>query len=508
MALSQPGFFLVSMIKQLLLILTLATLTGCQLTQPPKPEQKPAEPPLPLQPAATVAQVKIQAPSPEELYLWHHMRTGFNLPQSEHKSVNYERNRYLRQQNILAEINKRAGDYLFLIVDQLEQNDMPLELALLPFVESGFDPYAYSNGGAVGLWQFMPETAKRFGLQQDWWFDGRRDILQSTQAAIAYLKYLNKLFDGDWLLAVAAYNSGEGRVRRAIRKNKRKNKPTDFFSLKLPAETRAYVPRLLAISDIVRHAENYGMELPQLANEPLSMPVNVGPQIELAVIARLADIQESKVAELNPGFNRWATSPNGEHTVLLPVAQHESFITALTALPKQERLSWQRYKVESGDSLGLIAQKHGTTVAVLKSANSLHNNLIRIGQNLLIPLNNQVRQLPRRKQRIEPIQYQVQSGDSLWLIANRFEVRHKDIARWNTLSHNLLRPGQKLTIYPKKPQPKTRTVHYKVRNGDSLSVIANRFEVTVTSIKHWNNLNSDFLKIGQRLTIKVEVQRG
>lgn len=496
------------MIKQFSLFLLLALLTGCQLTQTPVEEEKPEKPVETLPLAESDDPVLLQPPSPEELYLWHHMRAGFALPQSKHKSVHYERSRYLRHKDILAEINSRAGDYLFLIVDALEENEMPLELALLPFVESGFDPYAYSHGGAVGLWQFMPSTGKRFGLQQDWWFDGRRDINASTHAAIAYLKYLNKMFKGDWLLAVAAYNSGEGRVRRAIAKNKRLNKPTDFFNLRLPAETRAYVPRLLAISDIVRRAEEYGLSLPQLPNEPLVTSVNVGPQIELAVIARLSGLKESKIAELNPGFNRWATSPDGEHSVLLPVSQQEQFLTSLANLPKKERLSWQRYQVKAGDSLGVIAQKHHTTVAVLKSANNLTGNLIRIGQGLLIPLHSEVRIPPKRKQRIEPIQYEVQTGDSLWLIANQFGISHKDIARWNGLSHNILRPGQKLAIYPKKAQPKTRTVKYKVRSGDSLSVIAKRFDVTVKSLKQWNNLRSDFLKIGQRLTIKVEVARG
>ena len=202
--------------KKLSISLACLWLASCQLT--PQATDKESITTEPVRPALdnSVDLVKLQPPAPEERYLWHHMRTGFQLPSLDHKSISYERDRYLRHEDILAEINLRSSEYLYLIVDALEQQGLPLELALLPFVESGFDPYAFSNGGAVGLWQFMPSTGVRFGLQQDWWFDGRRDIVQSTDAAIAYMTYLNKMFDGDWLLAIAAYNSGEGRVQRAV----------------------------------------------------------------------------------------------------------------------------------------------------------------------------------------------------------------------------------------------------------------------------------------------------
>lgn len=491
------------MAKQLLIILTLFVLAGCQMTTTPVEEKKSIVATQPEPEPAPEKFVPPPPPAPEELYLWHNMRAGFALPELENKSINYERHRYLRHQDILAEINDRAGDYLYLIVDALKEQEMPLEIALLPFVESGFDPYAYSHGGAVGLWQFMPATAKRFGIQQDWWFDGRRDIVDSTQAAITYLKYLNKMFKGDWLLAIAAYNSGEGRVQRAIRKNQKANKPTDFFNLHLPAETRAYVPRLLAISSIVRHAEKHGLELPKLPNEALTTAVAVGPQIELAVIADLSDLSEAKIAELNPGFNRWATSPDGEHSVLLPIAKQQLFTEALAKLPNSKRLNWQRYTVKPGDSLGVIAQKHHTTIDALKSANQLTNHLIRIGQNLLIPLNGKPFRPALRYQRTEPFQYKVKSGDSLWLIAKRYGVRHQDISRWNSLRNSTLKPGQTLAIYPQKSAKSARTVHYKVKNGDSLSFIAQRFDVSVRSLKQWNRLSSDFLKIGQQLTIKI-----
>ena len=494
--------------KKLSISLACLWLASCQLT--PQATDKESITTEPVRPALdnSVDLVKLQPPAPEERYLWHHMRTGFQLPSLDHPSIRHERERYLRHEDILAEINLRSSEYLYVIVDALEQQGLPLELALLPFVESGFDPYAFSHGGAVGLWQFMPSTGARFGLQQDWWFDGRRDIVQSTDAAIAYMTYLNKMFDGDWLLAIAAYNSGEGRVQRAVQSNKRKGKPTDFFSLNLPAETRSYVPRLLAISDIVRHAEAYGMNLPQLPNKPLCTPVHVGSQIELSVIAELSEVSEAIVSELNPGFNRWATPPDGRHSILIPTYNKNKLLDSLANLPDSKRISWRRYKVRQGDNLGLIAKKHNTTVKVVKDSNRLTNNLLQIGQNLLIPLGDDIKTPPTRLVEIKPIQYKVQTGDSLWLLARRFDVKHQDIARWNSLSTQTLRPGQTLAIYPKKTQPRVKTLNYKVRNGDSLSLIAKRFAVSVDSLKEWNQLNSEFINIGQELTIKVEQSRG
>ncbi|WP_220104396.1 LysM peptidoglycan-binding domain-containing protein [Neiella holothuriorum] len=480
-------------------------LSGCQLT--PQTEQAPQTAAIaPVEPQPEIAPEPPE-PTLEELYLWHHLRAGFALSEQSHPSIDKERTRYLRHKDVLAEIDERAGDYLAIIMAELESNELPLEIAMLPFVESGFDPYAYSHGGAVGLWQFMPATGKRFGLTNTWWFDGRRDIYLSTQAAIDYLQYLNKMFDGDWMLALAAYNSGEGRVKRAIRKNKRRGKATDFFSLSLPAETRAYVPRLLAITDIIRNAEQYKMALPERPNESNLVAIDVGNQIELAIVAELAGISLKQLADLNPGYNRWATAPTPSNVVLVPQQSQEKLQAGLAELPPEQRVSWQRYEIRNGDSLERIAKKHHTTVDVLMTANNLSNHLIRAGRHLMIPLGDEARLPPLRMDQQQPVKYQVQSGDSLWLIARSFNVKHQDIARWNGLSSNVLRPGQKLTVYTNEPQKQTRTVRYKVRNGDSLSLIAKRFDVSVNSLKRWNDLKSDFLKAGQSLKIQVQLTR-
>ena len=213
---------------------------------------------------------------PEIVNLWHRMRDQFQFDVPDTQRVNVQKNWYIKHPNYMNRVAKRAKPFLFHIVQKLEEEQLPMELALLPIVESAFDPFAYSHGRAAGMWQFIPSTGKRFGLKQNWWYDGRRDVVASTQGAIEYLKYLNNMFDGDWLHALAAYNSGEGRVQRAIRSNKRAGKPTDFWSLDLPRETRAYVPKLLALSDILRHYEDLGFAWPAVENAPFTEVVEEG----------------------------------------------------------------------------------------------------------------------------------------------------------------------------------------------------------------------------------------
>ena len=225
-----------------------------------------------------------------------------------------QRKWFLRHPDYMGRVSKRARPFLYHIVKRLNEENMPIELALLPIVESAYDPFAYSHGRASGMWQFIPGTGKRFGMKQTWWYDGRRDVIASTDGAIKYLKYLNKMFDGDWLHALAAYNSGEGRVLRAIKKNKAKGKSTDFWSLELPKETRAYVPKLLALADILKHQDKYNFKWPAITNAPVVEIVNVGSQIDLALAASMAGLTIAELQALNPGYNRWATDPDGDPT--------------------------------------------------------------------------------------------------------------------------------------------------------------------------------------------------
>ncbi|MCW8863460.1 MAG: transglycosylase SLT domain-containing protein, partial [Colwellia sp.] len=274
--------------------------------------------------------------------VWQRIRGQLSFDVPENNRVVMQRNWYVKHPSYLDRVAKRAEPFLYYIVEELEKNNVPVELALLPVVESAFDPFAYSHGRASGMWQFVPDTGKRFGMKQNWWYDGRRDVVASTEGAIKYMKYLHKFFDGDWLLALAAYNSGEGRVQRAVRKNKSNGKNTDFWALDLPKETRAYVPKLLALADIIKRPEHFNLSLYKIANEEVISQVNIQSQLDLAKAASLADLSLTELQRLNPGFNRWSTDPDGPHRLLLPKHKVDHFEQGLGKLKKADRLAWQR----------------------------------------------------------------------------------------------------------------------------------------------------------------------
>ena len=459
--------------------------------------------------------------------IWQRIRAGLTFPVEENKRLVAQRNWYARHPSYLDRVAKRAEPFLFYIVEELEKNDMPIEIALLPIVESAFDPFAYSHGRASGMWQFVPGTGKRFGMKQNWWYDGRRDVIASTEGAIAYLKYLHKFFDGDWLLALAAYNSGEGRVRRAMRNNARKNKPTDFWSLDLPKETRAYVPKLLALADIVKRPEHFGVKLYEIENKSVLTKVDIGSQLDLAKAAQLADLSLGELQRLNPGFNRWATDPDGPHYLLLPETKVEDFNKGLAKLTNKERLAWQRYKIKNGDSLIKIANKFDTNVTLIQQVNNINGSRIRAGKYLLIPVAtqsldsyilSQEQRLATKQNRTRAgtkINYTVQSGDTLWDIAKEFKVSTKSIAKWNGMApRDYIKPGQKLVIWKKSTNNKhletekavMRNITYRVRKGDSFSRIANKFNVSIKEIERWNSISrKDYLQPGQMLKLSVDV---
>ena len=472
--------------------------------------------------------------------IWERMRAGFVLPESSERRTLSERKWYAKHPKFLDRTAERADPYLHYIVEAVERRGMPLELALLPVVESAFQPFAYSHGRAAGLWQFIPGTGKRFGLKQNWWYDGRRDVTESTRAALDYLEYLHKEFDGDWLLALAAYNSGEGNVGKAIRKNRKRGKPIDFFSLDLPRETEAYVPKLLAIRDLVADPAKYGLTLKTISNEPKITTVAIDSQLDLALAAEMADLSLEEIYQYNPGFNRWATDPAGPHRLTLPIDKADGFRARLAELPDSKRVQWKRHKIRSGEALSTIARRYNTTTAVLKQVNRLRGNNIRAGRHLIIPSavrtldhyalsqEERLKKTQNRKRKGSKKSYVVRSGDTLWEISRKFKVSHRSLAKWNGMApRDTLRPGQKLVVWSKGKAPKiagdvvvpsrgaaltgqtSRKIRYTVRRGDSLSRIASRFKVRISDLKRWNKSlkKAKYLKPGQRLTLHVDVTR-
>jgi len=467
--------------------------------------------------------------------LWDRLRAGFAIPEQDNARIEKYVTWYQEHPSYLDRVSTRGAPYLYYIVERLEQEDMPLELALLPIVESAFDPFAYSHGRAAGMWQFVPGTAKAYGLKQNWWYDGRRDIVASTNAAIDYLSYLRDYFEGDWLAALAAYNSGEGTVGRAIRKNRKLGKPDDYWSLSLPDETAAYVPQLLALAKLVANPEKYNVALNTLDNKPWFQAVPIGSQIDLSQAAQLAEISIDDLYKLNPGFNRWATDPTGPHELLIPAENSAAFVENLSQLSPEKRVGWERYTIRSGDSLITIAKKFRTDVATIKTVNGLSNNVIRSGKALMIPVamaseqqysysvDQRLERVQNRKPNINnrmKVEYITNSGDSLWTIARKYNVGVRELAKWNSMAPNdPLGIHKKLVVWvgsgdsgqtvaaTAEKSATVRKIYYKVRSGDSLDRIANKFNITVSQIRSWNSeARKKYLHPGDSLTLFVDVR--
>ena len=458
----------------------------------------------------------------EQADLWKRISMQFTLPiPDDDPTVNYYRTWYLTHPDHLKTVSERAAPFLYMITTRIEDRGLPLELTLLPVVESAFDPFAYSFGSAAGLWQFIPMTADRFGLERNYWYDGRRDVSAATDAALDYMTYLGNRFDGDWENAIAAYNSGGGRVSSAIRKNKNAGKPTDFFSLDLPKETRSYVPKLLALADILANEEEYGVQIPVIDNKPVLASVDPKEQLDLAIAAQYAGISVKELQSYNPGFNQWATAPDGPHEFLIPIGNVDQF-NQKAAENRGKGIKLIRYQVKSGDTLSVIAQKNQTTTKVIQQANDLKGVNIRIGQYLLVPRstqNNQAYALSAQN-RLAKTQsvargkyktnYIVTKGDSFWSIARKNNITVDALARWNGMApKDSLRSGQKLVIWKDNQRGAViRTVYYNVRSGDTIGDIAEKFKVKSTDIVEWNGIaEQKYLKPGQKLKLYVDVTK-
>lgn len=458
--------------------------------------------------------------------LWLVMRDQFTLEIPDNARIQTQQNWFLKNPSYIQRVNQRAKPYLYFIKQQLEQNELPLEFALLPIVESAYEPFAYSHGRAAGLWQFVPYTAKSFGMDINWWYDGRRDVHASTLGAMAFLKYLHKRFNGNWLHALAAYNSGEGRVRKEIRKNKERGLPTDFWHLHLPKETRDYVPKLLALADLLNTAEEQAFEWPHIDNQAYLTQVSIGSQLDLSVAAQLAGLTLQQLHKLNPGFNRWATDPDGHYWLFLPIESQAMFSQGLDMLPAKERVQWKRHKVTTGDSLGKLANDYHTTKQVIKDVNQMTSDIIVAGKHLLIPvakksLNHyslsQQQRLSKTQNRTRAqnkLTHYVKSGDTLWDLSRQYKVSLAGLAKWNQLApKDPIRPGMKLVIWKddvgkKNSDSIVRKLTYTVKPGDSLSRIASKFKLTINDILKWNPVNTNrYLKPGQQLKLFVDVTR-
>lgn len=408
--------------------------------------------------------------------VWERMRQGFQLQEGLGVNPRIEQQRlwFASNPSFLENAGERGSLYIHYIVERLEERNMPLELALLPVIESAYNPMAYSRSHAVGLWQFIPSTGRYFNLRQTNLYDGRRDITASTTAAMDYLTRLHDMFNGDWLLALAAYNAGEGTVSRAIERNEKLGLPTDYWNLPLPAETQAYVPKLLALSQVVLAPEAYGVNLNPIANEPYFQVVEINHRMDLSKVAAVANIDEDELFQLNPAFKQRTTTLDGPQHLLVPTSKAQLLTASLSTMRPEELISKKplkpvfegaddtqlatlkrAYRVKRGDNLGTIAKANKVEVKDLQRWNKLTGKDLKVGQTLVMQdktkgrtgrVNTVVAANSKTRAKKSQTQYKVQQGDSLYMVAKRFNVEMQHLKRWNPRVGQALKPGQMLTV--------------------------------------------------------------
>lgn len=514
-------------------------LSGC-VSQPLMPKHKAPDEKTVVSPekklnTSHIAPQKILDVTPEDVHqsdihrtfhpiIWQEMQHQFHLSVEHLGKFDTHINSFRKKTNYLKIVSQRAKPYLHYILSQVQLREMPYEIALLPIIESGFKPTARSNKEAGGLWQFIPSTGRSYGLEQNWWYDGRQDVVRSTQAALDYLQSLYRINNNDWLLALASYNAGPGRIRKAIRIYRQKTASPkalpSFWDIQpyLPKETQNYVPKLLAVSHVISHADHFNAELEPIENIPFFAAVALPKQIHLKKAIQLSQVSKATFNQLNAGYLSQITPPKGDYHILLPVDKVKKFKNIIASNQELFNIQWQKHTIKRGESLGLIAQRYKTSLQEIKNLNNLKSHLIRAGKTLLIPIPNTLHsrqtQLTKKispstqasKQAAIKQIHKVRSGDSLWRIARTYRTDIKSLSRWNNISPSKpLKLGSKLTIWKSKLNHKTSAyAHYKIQTGDSLWKIAKKNRISTNVLAEYNNLSlKAYLKPGQLLKIPI-----
>lgn len=414
--------------------------------------------------------------------LWSVLANNFSLNYPVTPQIQAQIDWYLQHPAELQQLANQAMPYLYYIYQKVMAYQMPAEIALLPMIESNYNPFVSSSAGAGGLWQLMPNTAAGLGIRQNWWYDGRRDIVASTKAALDYLDYLQALFDGNWLLTFAAYNSGAGAVQQAINKNTLAGLPTGFWLLPLPQQTQNYVPKLLALAAIIKEPEKYGIKLPLVKNEPYLESVDVGSQIELAEAAKLAGMDLATLCRLNPGYKHWATDPNGKHKLLLPIDVIDDFKGKLAQLPTEKRVKWDKYAVQPGDNLKQIAKNFNLKPELVKEINALNSDFVEVGRVLRLPLGSRgLKHIPEAiinspmqlAVKVSPVKIEVTSKPT----TNKLQALQTTINNPSAIKGKLQSTGNKIL--------------HIVQAGETLWSVARNYQVRRTLLCQWNDLLPD-----------------
>ena len=457
--------------------------------------------------------------------VWERIRRGYAMPVLQSKLVDRWVDFYTKDPAYLRRMSERAGQYLYHIVEEIENRGMPTELALLPFVESAFQAEALSRAKAAGLWQFMPATGKAYDLAQNLWRDDRRDILESTRAALDYFEYLHGMF-GDWHLALAAYNWGEGSVQRAIQRAKRRKQPTDYLHLRMPRETANYVPKLEAVKRIISNPSKYGITLPDVGNEPFFVTITKPRDIDIETAAELAGMPLEEFRRLNPSYKLPVIVASHNNVMLLPADKVDFFVDNLASwMDSGQPLSqWTTYRLQQGETLAQVAGRSGMTEDELRKVNGIPKGRRVLANSTLLVRSTGTEdqqdiaaELANAKLQLSPtttwrrVTYRVRSGDTLSGIARRWRITMKSIVTANRLRSDRLRVGQRLVLtVPNVPRQaiastqrseSSQHVIHRVRSGETLSTIASRYGVSIAQLKMTNRIRTNLIRPGQRLRI-------
>ena len=449
--------------------------------------------------------ISIEKPQLMAKNVWEYMIINNNYDHNvtlDKKTLGYINN-HIKDVDKFNEFLGKSYYFIYYVIQELEAADLPPELALIPFVESNYDPFSISPSGAVGLWQFMPKTGRMFDLEKSWWNEDRHDPYRSTHAAIGYFKYLFERFDNDLYLALAAYNAGPTYLDRQINKNKRRNLNYDFWSLDLNKQVTEYIPKYIAIREIVFNYEKYGVTLPDIPVESVVKRIEIPGQVEILTLSEYLEIPPELIYKLNAGYTKWASAPKDKSIFYVPIEKTYLLDSPNSPFDNVNQINWISHTVESGDSLWKLANKYDTEVKIIKKINYLESDLLSLKDTLLIPLSSS------KSNNFIPYEMHIVSeGDTLWSISNKYNIDIRDITKMNSLNQNsILQLGQQLTIGNKNIhrniESKKRTILYSVKQGDNLYKISDIFDVSVESIKQINDFESSDLMPGQIIKIAI-----
>lgn len=447
--------------------------------------------------------------------LWDEFTNQFSLTQQNEGLFEGYVSFYRDNTQHLEQVSERASPYMHYILNEVKKRQMPYEIALLPIIESGFQPEARSHMSAAGLWQFMPGTGDLYNLEQNWWYDGRQDVVKSTHAALDYLQKLHQLNNNDWLLALASYNAGFGNIQKAVKKyqDKNPNSLATFWNVRndLPKETQDYVPKLLAVSHSINHYKDFNLALEPINNRQFFSEVRLTKPISLTKVAELSQVSNEVVSQLNPGYLRPTTPPTGPHNILLPSKNAALFQAAIARDASLFNIEWAQHSVAKGESLKSIAAKYSVSEKAISEINHLKNARVTAGTNLAIPLPNQYAQV-FHKTRTLPSQaastsyaglktiHTVAQGETIWSIARQYGTQSNNLASWNNLNAKKgLKVGQKLEI---RSNPLSYQVKHLVKKNETLASLAKKYNVSTIELSQWNKLSVlKPIKAGMELTV-------